>query len=106
MPIVAATLDRELDERASIRPGLGGRERPDPRDRVARPEPGRPRLDAVIAAFWVLADSAISEWTAASWCVASDDELDGLSPVAWARHGTDPDRLAQVARRDAARLAR
>jgi hypothetical protein len=63
-------------------------------------------LDAVIAAFWVLAGATASEWTAASWCVAPDPGLDGLSPVAWARRGTDPERLEQVARQDAARLAR
>ena len=40
---------------------------------------------------------AISDWTAASWCVAADDALDGRSPLAWAREHRDPERLARVA---------
>jgi hypothetical protein len=68
-------------------------------------EDGRP-LDALVAAYWTLAAAAISDWTAASWCVATDDALDGRSPLAWAREGRDPERLAHVAAQDAARLAR
>ncbi len=65
---------------------------------------GRP-LGSLVAAFWTVADTAISPWTAASWCVAPDDDaLDGLSPVAWARGGRDDADLARVARQDAARL--
>ncbi len=65
---------------------------------------GRP-LQSLIAAFWTLADAAISPWTAASWCIASDDDaLEGLSPVAWAHDGRDDADLARVARQDAARL--
>lgn len=60
----------------------------------------------LISAFWTVAEGAISEWTAASWCVAPDDALDGQSPATWARDGGDPDRLARVARQDSARLAR
>jgi hypothetical protein len=66
---------------------------------------GQP-VAALISAFWTVAEGAISEWTAASWCVAPDDALDGQSPANWARDGRDPDRLAQVARQDSARLAR
>jgi DNA-binding transcriptional ArsR family regulator len=65
---------------------------------------GRP-VEALIAAFWTVADAAVSEWTAASWCTASDEALASLSPVQWAREGGDPERLATVARQDAARLA-
>ena len=64
------------------------------------------RLDQLIEAFWVVAQGAISEWTAAAWCVAADEALGGRTPAAWARSGEDPERLAQVARQDAARLAR
>jgi hypothetical protein len=65
---------------------------------------GRP-IEALVAAYWTLADAAISDWTAASWCVAADDALDGRSPLAWAREHRDPERLARVAAQDAARLA-
>jgi len=66
---------------------------------------GRP-LEPLVAAFWTVADGAVDDWTAASWCVASDDALDDRTPVQWAREGRDRDRLVQVARQDAARLAR
>jgi hypothetical protein len=65
---------------------------------------GRP-IEALVAAYWTLADAASSDWTAASWCVAADDALDGRSPLAWAREHRDPERLARVAAHDAARLA-
>jgi hypothetical protein len=63
---------------------------------------GRP-LEALVAAYWTVADAA-SDWTAASWCVSADEALAGLSPARWAREGRDPDQLAQIARQDAARL--
>jgi len=67
---------------------------------------GKP-LGSLVAAFWTIADEALSPWTAASWCVAPDDDaLDGLSPVAWARGGHDDEELSRVARQDAARLNR
>jgi hypothetical protein len=65
---------------------------------------GRP-VESLIAAFWAVADGAVDEWTAAAWCVAPDAALDGRSPAQWAVLGGDPDRLARVARQDAARLA-
>lgn len=66
---------------------------------------GQP-LQPLIVAFWLLAESASSPWTVASWCVASDDDaLGGLSPVAWARAGRDATHLRRVAQQDAARLA-
>jgi hypothetical protein len=65
---------------------------------------GRPQAP-LIDAFWTLSDSAVEGWTAASWCVATDDALDGLSPALWAREGRDPERLRRVAVQDAARLA-
>jgi hypothetical protein len=66
---------------------------------------GRP-LDSLVAAYWTVTSGAASDWTAASWCVAPDDALDGRSPVQWAREGRDPERLASIAAQDAARLAR
>ena len=65
---------------------------------------GRPQ-ESLIDAFWLVADGAVTPWTAASWCVSEDDALDGLSPLRWLREGRDADRLLTVARRDAARLA-
>jgi hypothetical protein len=66
---------------------------------------GRP-LDPLVRAYWTVADAAVSGWTAASWCVAPDEALGGKSPAEWARGGGDADRLAIVARQDAARLVR
>ena len=65
---------------------------------------GRPQ-ESLIDAFWIVADAAVTPWTAASWCVSADDALDGLSPAGWARDRRDAGRLLTVARRDAARLA-
>lgn len=65
---------------------------------------GRP-VESLVAAYWTVADGAVSDWTAASWCVSPDAALDGRSPVRWARDGLDEQRLARVARQDAARLA-
>ena len=65
---------------------------------------GRP-LEPLIAAYWTVADATVSAWTAASWCAAPDDALDGRSPAQWAHEGGDPARLASVAREDAARFA-
>jgi hypothetical protein len=63
-------------------------------------------LRPLISAFWTVADGVVSEWTAASWCVAPDDALNGLTPLVSARSGEDPERLQRIARQDAARLAR
>jgi hypothetical protein len=65
---------------------------------------GRP-LAPLIAAYWTVADGAIDEWSAASWCVAPDGALEGHSPAQWALEARDPERLAHIARQDAARLA-
>ncbi len=66
---------------------------------------GQP-LQPLAAAFWTVADAAISPWSAASWCTAPDDEaLEGLSPVAWAHEGRNAAHLARVAGQDAARMA-
>jgi len=51
-------------------------------------------------------DGAVSEWTAASWCMSPDEALDGRAPTQWAHEGRDAGQLARVARQDAARLAR
>jgi hypothetical protein len=64
---------------------------------------GRP-LEPLIAAYWIVSDGAVDDWTAASWCVSPDEALDGRTPAQWAREGGDPDRLARIARQDAARL--
>jgi hypothetical protein len=66
----------------------------------------RASLEPLVRAYRTIAAAAATEWTALSWCLASDDALDGLSPVEWARTGRDPARLAAIARQDAARLAR
>jgi hypothetical protein len=65
---------------------------------------GRP-LEDLIAAYHTVAHAAVSDWTAAAWAAAADEELDGLSPADWARAGRDSERLAAIAQQDAARLA-
>lgn len=66
---------------------------------------GQP-LEALVSAYWTVAEDAMSEWTAAAWCVTADEALGRMSPVDWVRAGNDPIRLAAIARQDAARLAR
>jgi hypothetical protein len=66
---------------------------------------GQP-IDALIVAYWTVADGAANQWTAASWCVSPDPALQGTSPAQWAKARKDPERLLTVARQDAARLAR
>jgi hypothetical protein len=63
-------------------------------------------IEPLVSAFWTVADGALSEWTAASWCVTPDDALEGMSPLEWVREGKDPDHLLTVARQDSSRLAR
>lgn len=66
---------------------------------------GKP-LGPLVSAYWTLRDAPLEEWSAAAWCVSRDDALGGRSPAQWARKGMDAQRLAQVARQDAARLSR
>lgn len=61
-------------------------------------------IGSLVAAFWIVAGSPVSDWTAASWCTSPHDGLDERTPVAWAIGGGDPERLALIASRDAARL--
>lgn len=65
---------------------------------------GRP-LEPLIDAYWTVAGAAADEWTAASWCVSPDEALESRSPAQWALEGGDTERLARIARQDAARLA-
>ena len=65
---------------------------------------GRP-IEPLVAAFWIVAEGAASDWTAAAWCMRTDPALKGASPVAWARAGKDPELLLRIARQDAARLS-
>jgi hypothetical protein len=68
-------------------------------------EDGQP-LEPIVTAFWIVADGAASDWTAASWCVRTDPALGDRSPLEWVRAGKDPERVLQIARQDAARLTR
>jgi len=65
---------------------------------------GRPS-ESLIGAYWTVVDGGADEWTAASWCVASDPALDGSSPVQWSKADGDAELLLRVARQDAARFA-
>jgi hypothetical protein len=65
---------------------------------------GRP-VEMIVEAFWTVADAGLDEWSAASWCVAADPALDGLSPVHWSKDGKDAEVVRRVARQDAARFA-
>jgi hypothetical protein len=66
---------------------------------------GRP-VQTIVEAFWTVADAGLDEWSTASWCVAADPALDGMSPVQWSKDRKDPEVLRRVARQDAARFAR
>lgn len=83
-----------------LRDGAGRRRFPTFQFRDGRP------LEPLVAAFWTVAAGAASDWTVASWCVSTDAALEGRSPAQWAHDGRDANRLAGVARQDAARLAR
>jgi hypothetical protein len=67
---------------------------------------GRPLAPLVAAHRTLVEEGHMSGWSAASWCTHPHGELDGRSPRDWATAGEDPERLALVARRDAARSAR
>ena len=56
-------------------------------------------------AFWIVAEGAASDWTAASWCMHQDPALGDRPTVEWLRAGNDPERVLTIARQDAARLA-
>jgi hypothetical protein len=94
-------VDELLRARRLIGPRDSGRRRRFPSFQF---HDGRP-LEPLIAAYWTLAGAAVDEWTAASWCVSPDEALDGRSPARWALDGGDAERLARIARQDAARLA-
>lgn len=64
---------------------------------------GRP-IEPLVKAFWIVAEGAASDWTAASWCVHSEPALGDRSAVDWLRAGNDPERVLTIARQDAARL--
>jgi hypothetical protein len=66
-------------------------------------EDSRPLATLVAAHQRLVTDGEMSPWSAASWCVHEHDQLGGLSPLDWALAGRDPDYLALVAGRDAAR---
>lgn len=113
-PLLSGALVRELlggvsrqrvDERLRAKQLIGLRERS---GRWSYPlfqfDEGRP-IEPLVEAFWIVAEGAVSDWTAASWCVAPDPALDGSSPLKWTRLGGDPERLLQIARQDAARFA-
>jgi transposase-like protein len=113
-PLLTSTQVRELlgnisrqrvDELLRARRLIGLRDRAGRRQFPAfQFRDGRP-LEALVAAFWTVADGAVSEWTAAAWCTASDVALDSRSPAQWASEDRDAERLVTVARQDAARLA-
>ena len=65
------------------------------------------RVSAPLArAHWMLVkEGGVSPWTAASWASSGHPELEGLSPAQWTGDGRDPKTLAEVAERDASRLA-
>jgi hypothetical protein len=66
----------------------------------------RPLAPLVAAHRTLVDDGHMSPWSAASWCVHEHRELAGRSPRDWSAAGEDADRLALIARRDAARSAR
>ncbi len=61
-------------------------------------------LAPLVKAHAIVAETG-SDWSAASWCVADNPELEDVSPAAWAAESRDDERLLLVARRDAAAAA-
>ncbi len=62
-------------------------------------------IEPLVKAFWIIADAAASAWTAASWLLTPDPQLDRKSAREWVNARGDIDRLIRVATHDAARLA-
>lgn len=61
-------------------------------------------LTPLVKAHAIVAKAG-SDWSAASWCVADNPELEGVSPATWAADRRDDARLLLVAQRDAAAAA-
>lgn len=61
-------------------------------------------LDPLVEAHAIVAETG-SDWSAASWCVAENSELEGVSPATWAAERRAEARLLLVAKRDAAAAA-
>lgn len=61
-------------------------------------------LDPLVKAHAIVAETG-SDWSAASWCLADNPELEGVSPAIWATERRDEARLLLVAQRDAAAAA-
>lgn len=65
---------------------------------------GRLPTAKLAEAFWQLSTRAVDPWSAASWCVSPNSQLDGRTPVDVA--ATDAELVATVGERDADRLSR
>lgn len=65
---------------------------------------GRPPAPKLAEAFWQLSTRAIDPWSAASWCVSPNSQLDGRTPADVAT--SDADLVAAIGERDADRLSR
>lgn len=61
-------------------------------------------LAPLVKAHAIVAETG-SDWSAASWCVADNPELEDVSPATWATERRDDARLLLVAQRDAAAAA-
>ena len=61
-------------------------------------------VDPLVKAHTIVAETG-SDWSAASWCLADNPELEDISPVIWATERRDDARLLLVAQRDAAAAA-
>ena len=61
-------------------------------------------LNPLVKAHAVMAETG-SDWSAASWCLADNSELEGVSPATWASERRDEATLLLVARHDAAAAA-
>lgn len=65
---------------------------------------GRLPAPKLAEAFWQLSTRAVDPWSAASWCVSPNSQLDGRTPVEVV--ATDAELVATVGERDADRLSR
>lgn len=65
---------------------------------------GRLPAAKLAEAFWQLSTRAVDPWSAASWCVSPNSQLDGRTPAEVA--ATDAELVATVGELDADRLSR
>jgi hypothetical protein len=95
-----------LDEPPAQSQAAATRDRPAPDDEPARSPEARRLWLQLEAIMLILVEQGGAHFaTALSWLAEPDEALEGQSPAAWLAAGRDPETIARLAGRDAARWA-